>query len=115
MYAGGDEKMQINTINNVKDCRNRCLRESGCKYFSFRESRRGRKRCDLWKSLGFQIFSSRHAISGSVDGLCGVAGLTSMSKCQCDRVPKRGSSRYEICLKKHSGPENLKTSRQKNS
>ena len=93
MYAGGDEKMQINTINNVKDCRTRCLRESGCKYFSFRENRRGRKRCDLWKNLGFQIYSSRHAISGSIDGLCGVADLKSLSKCQCDRVPKRGPSR----------------------
>ena len=93
MYAGGDEKMQINTIDNVKDCQTRCLRESGCKYFSFRESRRGRKRCDLWKNLGFQIYSSRHAISGSIDGLCGVADLKSLSKCQCDRVPKRGPSR----------------------
>ena len=89
MYFGGDESLHINTIETLDGCRQRCLQTIGCKYFSFRENRIGRKRCDLRFNLGFEVFRSRHAISGSVDGQCRNTELISMSNCQCDEVEKR--------------------------
>ena len=75
MYFGGEESLRINTVQTAEECRNECIGRSNCKYFSFREGRRNRKRCDLRNTAGFEVFSSPHATSGSVDGQCRSADI----------------------------------------
>ena len=99
VYFGGDEAKLINNLNSIEECRDRCLQESGCQYFSFgtrkRRRNRGQKRCLLYYSRDFEVYSTRRATSGSVLGDCGSTNIDQMSQCFCSNVePFRKRNRF---------------------
>ena len=86
-------------MNSIEECRDRCLEEPGCQYFSFgtrkRRRNRGQKRCLLYYQKDFKVYSTRRATSGSVLGNCRNAIIDEMSQCFCSNVePFRKRNRF---------------------
>ena len=59
LYVSGSTRPDIaNNVNSEIECRDRCLQETGCKYFTWKTGKKKNK-CELRSNSDFEVKASR--------------------------------------------------------
>merc|ERR1711971_595941 len=72
----------IQNLNSASECRDRCVQENGCKYFTWKTGKR-KNNCELRSNDNFEVKASRKGTSGSVEGKCRDETFDQMTDCDC--------------------------------
>ena len=64
LYTGGNGRPNvIQNLNSAIECRDRCVQENGCKYFTWKTGKR-KNNCELRSNDNFEVKASRKGTSG---------------------------------------------------
>ena len=55
----------IQNLNSASECRDRCVQENGCKYFTWKTGKR-KNNCELRSNDNFEVKASRKGTSGKI-------------------------------------------------
>ena len=65
LYTGGNGRPKvIQNLNSATECRDRCIQENGCKYFTWKTGKR-KNNCELRSNDNFEVKASRKGTSGN--------------------------------------------------
>ena len=65
LYTGGNGRPNvIQNLNSATECRDRCVQENGCKYFTWKTGKR-KNNCELRSNDNFEVKASRKGTSGN--------------------------------------------------